>query len=650
VKYFSYPSLLLLFACSEATEPPEAPAPPAAAPNAEASITAGPQVVYHPPEVRDTAWLATRAKAQAAQAASWKTFHDFGFRDVRSETGIDWSHAIVDDAAIDYKGVHYDHGTAVAVADVDGDGKLDLYFVNQLGNNALWKNKGGGRFEDVTFEAGVAVFESVCVGASFADTDNDGDPDLYVTTVKEGNLLFENDGTGKFSDVTADSGLGYQGHSSGAMFFDYDEDGLLDLFVANIGVYTKDQRGPGRYWLGFDDAFSGHLKPERTEKSRLFRNLGGNRFEDVTEKTGLDDGRWSGDAYPFDVNADGWTDLYVLNMQGFDGYWENQGGERFVDKTAEKFPRSSWGAMGIGVLDLENDGDFDILITDMHSDMSEDVPPTYDDEKRKANMKFSASFLEDGGKGIYGNSFFRNDGSGGFEEVSDAIGAENFWPWGLTVADLNADGYDDAFIASSMNYPFRYAINSVFLNEGGTRFVDAEFVLGVEPREGELTKDWFVLDCAGKDKYHDRCPKEGSPGDVTIRGALGSRASVVFDVDEDGDLDIITNEFNAEPMVLMSDLAEKRAVRHLSVALEGTRSNRNGFGAIVTVVAGGREIVQLNAGKSGYLAQSVKPLYFGLGDAETASEVRVVWPSGATQKVAGPIESGKAITIKEPGA
>ena len=115
--------------------------------------------------------------------------------------------------------------------------------------------------------------------------------------------------------------------------------------------------------------------------------------------------------------------------------------------------------------------------------------------------------------------------------MSDSIGAENFWPWGLSSAgDLNADGFSDAFVASSMNYPFRYGINSVFLNEAGARFVDAEFVLGVEPREGELTKDWFDLDCAELNKYHNECPKEGNPGDVTIRGALGSRASVVFDV------------------------------------------------------------------------------------------------------------------------
>ena len=204
MKYlWSLSSILLVVACSESPAPTEAPQTPAVEPAAEAAPTAAPQVVYYPPDVTDTAWLATRAEAQAADAASWTTFHDFQFRDERAKTGIDWSHGIVDDAAIDYKGVHYDHGTAVSVADVDGDGKLDLYFVNQLGNNALWKKpRSDGRFEDITLDSPASpLFDRVCVGASFADVDNDGDPDLVRHHAsKTGNVLFLNDGTGKFEE------------------------------------------------------------------------------------------------------------------------------------------------------------------------------------------------------------------------------------------------------------------------------------------------------------------------------------------------------------------------------------------------------------------------------------------------------------------
>jgi hypothetical protein len=117
-----------------------------------------------------------------------------------------------------------------------------------------------------------------------------------VTTVRGGNVLFENDGKGHFKDISKESGLGYVGHSSGAVFFDYNNDGLLDLYLVNVGKYTTEERGRGGYFVGFGDAFSGQLKPERTERSRLYKNIGHNRFVDVTDEVGMPYGGWSGDA------------------------------------------------------------------------------------------------------------------------------------------------------------------------------------------------------------------------------------------------------------------------------------------------------------------------------------------------------------------
>ncbi len=631
------------------------PAPPAEPPAAEAPTPpapSGPLRLAVPDERAETeTWLARRAAEQREQALEWQVPHDFRFRDRIEDSGIDFVHQIVDDAGPAYKAVHYDHGTAVAAADVDGDGLLDLYFGSQRGSNRLYRNLGDGRFEDVTEAAGVGLADRICVGASFADVDNDGDADLYVTSVRGRNAMFLNDGSGTFSDASESSGLDYEGHSSGAVWFDYDRDGLLDLLVLNIGTYTRDVRGEGEYWVGHKDAFGGHLKPERAEQSRLFRNLGDVRFEDVTDAVGLSDVRWSGDATPIDANGDGWPDLYVLNMQGLDGYWENQQGKRFVDRTAEVFPRSSWGAMGVKAFDLENDGDADLFVTDMHSDMVESLPPRADVEKVKALSTFPPEFLMDDGKGIYGNSFFRQDEAGRFSEVSDEIGAENFWPWGLSVDDLNADGFDDAFVTSSMNYPFRYGINSLLLNDEGRGFLDAEFVLGVEPRkDGEILVEWFELDCAGEDRYHRDCPKQGSPGQVTVSGALGSRSSVIFDLEGDGDLDIVTNEFGSPPMVLVSDLSERQPVQWLAVDLVGSRSNRDGLGAHVQVVAGDRTVSKFHDGLSGYLGKSRKPLYFGLGDAQTVDAIVVRWPSGVEQRLAGPIETRRTLEIVEPAS
>jgi len=230
----------------------------------------------------DTSWLALRAEQQDEIISDSDVFYDFGFENQREESDIDFLNQVVNDASSSYKAVHYDHGTAVAIADVDGDGDSDIYFPSQVGSNGLWRNNGDGTFDDITTLAGVGVADRISVGASFADVDNDGDPDLFVTTVKGGNLLFENDGTGDFTDISAAAGLDYVGHSSGAVFFDFDNDGLLDLYVTNVGMYTGEDIGSDGAYVGLGDAFEGHTKPERFETSLLYRNLGDNKFADVT--------------------------------------------------------------------------------------------------------------------------------------------------------------------------------------------------------------------------------------------------------------------------------------------------------------------------------------------------------------------------------
>jgi enediyne biosynthesis protein E4 len=602
-------------------------------------------VRYVPDDLQDTSWLKKLGTAQARAVEGVKAFHDFAFTDRRSESGITFRHHIVADAGKTYKAAHYDHGNGLAIADVDGDGLTDIYFVNQVGGNQLWRNTGRGKFEDITASAGAAVPDRVSVTASFADIDNDGDADLYVTTVRGGNLLFENDGKGRFRDITTAAGLTYVGHSSGAVFFDYDRDGRLDLFLVNVGRYTTNSvAGDGyKYYVAFEDAFSGHLKPERAERSILYHNEGGNRFVDVSKRMGIVDLSFTGDATALDGNDDGWLDLYLTNMEGDDQYYENAAGKAFVRKSRQVFPRTSWGSMGIKVFDFNNDGRLDIFVTDMHSDMSQTIPP--EQEKLKSTMKWPVSFRGTGKTSIWGNSFFLKDGPNRFREVSDEIGAENYCPWGPSVGDLNADGFDDAFIASGMNYPERYMINSVKLNDGGRRFVDAEFVLGIEPRAGGVSTPFFELDASGKDRNHKDA--QGETGRIAIWGARGTRSSAIFDVDGDGDLDIVTNEFNAAPMVLISNLAEKTQVRYVAVKLTGSSSNRNGLGAVVKVTAGGATYTKAFDGNSGYLSHGLYPLYFGLGAAQAIDGIEVQWPSGKKQTVSGPFGMNSTIEVRE---
>jgi hypothetical protein len=598
--------------------------------------------------------LARRLKFQQAMATNKQAFFGFTFTNQIEPSQIRFQHHIVDDAGRNYKAAQYDHGNALAAADVDGDGRTDLYFTSQLGRNELWRNLGGGKFADGTARAGLEMTDQVSVGAAFADFDNDGDPDLFVTTVRHGNRLFQNQGGGRFEDVTTTAGLGYSGHSSGAVFFDFDNDGRLDLFLTNIGVFTGNDLGRGGYHIALTDAFAGHTVPERTEFSLLYHNEGGGRFKEVSRALKLRDGSWSGDATFSDLNGDGYPDLYVVNMQGDDHYYENLGGKGFVEQTAKRFPKTPWGATGVKFLDYNRDGLMDLFVTDMHSDMTQQQTedalgfrPFYEKKKSEAYcaVQWTEEYLQGASNNLFGNAFYQNRGPGTFAEVSEPLGVETYWPWGISAGDLNADGFEDLFVTAGMGYPFRYAVNSVLLNDGGRTFFDAEFLVGVEPRAGKLETEWFTLDCSGADRTNDLCG--GKSGLVAVPGARTSRSSVIFDLDDDGDLDVVTNELNDRPQVLVSNLTNRKAVHHLRVRLVGSRSNRDGLGATVTLRRAGQSWTQFHDGKSGYLAQSSLPLYFGLGDATKLDSVEVRWPSGAQQILREPALDS-ILVLQEP--
>lgn len=624
------------------------------------------------PPTTTTAWLAARATAERAATAKSEVVTDFAFADHLAQGGVTFVNRIVDDAGRHYKAVHYDHGNGTCVADVDGDGLLDLYLTTQRGTNELWKNTGSGTFTNITTRAGLDLPDAISVGCAFADYDNDGRPDLYVTTVRHGNHLYHNEGGGTFTDVTAHAGVGYVGHSSGAAFFDYDGDGRLDLLLVNVGNYTTDEKGDGGYYVGRTDAFQGHLHHERGERSILYRNMGWGVFRDVSDAVGFVDASWSGDAAIFDANEDGWPDIYLLNMQGPDHLWLNESGRRFRDASAQWFPKTSWGAMGAKAFDFNGDGHLDLYVTDMHSDMFTDIPG--DDwllERQKAieAQVPDAIINDDKSHYVFGNSLFASRvGASGtvtsHDEVSDQMGVETYWPWGPSVDDLNADGWDDIVVTGGMNFPFRYATNVVLLNEAGHHFLSSEFTLGVEPRAGGKTEQvWYQPDCTpGNAESQERgceicathpadipgCHRDAD-GRLTMMAAIGSRSAAIFDLDNDGDLDIVTNDFNGPPQVLVSDLAAHRTIHWLKVRVQGTRGNRDGIGALVTVVKadGSRQMKQVD-GKSGYLSQSEMPLYFGLGVADGVQEIDVKWPGGRVQRVSGPIRANTTQMIVEP--
>jgi enediyne biosynthesis protein E4 len=572
---------------------------------------------------------------QNADRNNLTVFNDFSFSHALEKSKIDFKHRIVDDAGIDFQFNHYDHGNGLSVADINNDGFFDIYFVTQVGENQLWQNNGDGTFVNITEKARVGLANKISVSATFADIDNDGDADLYVTTVNHGNVLFENGGEGIFMNISDYSGINYKGHSSSAIFFDYDLDGLLDLFLVNVGGYTQDIIGKNGYYLGNPEAFQNFVTNEFREESLLYRNIGANRFTDVTIEAGIQNNSWSGDASIVDLNNDLYPDLYVLNMEGEDTYYQNENGKTFIDATDTYFTETPSGTMGIKFFNFDNDLDQDLYLTDMHSDMGfVKLVDSLEKESLKSDI-LTNWIVQDEGDVIYGNGFYINDTVPPLQEMSSDRNVENFWPWGVSTGDINSDGYEDVFVTSSMNYRYKYVPNHLYLNNQGKSFIDSAYLLGIEPRQNnEIEKKWFDINCDQSNIDHYECfdrsgtvsKKRGS--EISVMGSLGSRSSVIFDIDSDGDLDIVTNEFNDEPLVLINNLTTAQQINYLKIKLEGSISNRDGLNSTVTVYTKNNTYTRYHDGASGYLSHSRMNLYFGLANETEITKIEVRWPSG----------------------
>lgn len=258
------------------------------------------------------------------------------FSDRTEEVGLNWQMRFLPgEQGATFKINLYDHGSGVVVADYDSDGHDDIYLLNQLGPNGLFRNRGDGTFEDVTEAAGVTLGDRVCVAASFVDYDNNGTQDLFVTSTRGGNVFFKNVGEGRFADVTAEVGLTHVGHSQTPFFFDADNDGDLDLFVPNTANWTEDEfNSASHYFLGKGgDGFSQVILSPK-EFNVMYRNQNG-VFEDVTEESGLRGRGWAGDATAFDYDEDGDMDLVVTSMFGRSQLYQNNGTGKFQDVTLE---------------------------------------------------------------------------------------------------------------------------------------------------------------------------------------------------------------------------------------------------------------------------------------------------------------------------
>lgn len=546
-----------------------------------------------------------------------------GFVDRIKDAGVTWVHRGVK-TEIENRFNLYDHGSGIAVADVDQDGKDDVYLLSMVGESALLRNKGDGTFEDVAVKAGVAMRGKVCVAAGFGDYDNDGYPDLFVATTRGGNHLLHNEKNGTFKDVTKAAKVEHVGHSGTVCWLDYDGDGALDLYVGNTGKYTTESFDQAsQSFVGTPLDLIGWTVAPR-ERALLYRNKKDGSFEEVAQEAGAAGRGWVSDATACDYDGDGHVDLYVSRMFGDNQLLRNTGKGAFEDVTAKVLGRTSVGAMGARWADADNDGRADLYVVDMHSDMwIPDVKlPQIDDRKRyegpsgpirmPRDQKEKLLKAWDNPVGLFGNTFFHQKADGSFEEVSQAAGLENFWPWGIAAGDYDGNGFVDFFIPCGMGYPWDYRPNYLLMNEGGLKFADRAKELGVEPRLGG--------------------PSYGEP--VKERVPMrSSRAAVTADFDGDGRLDLFVNNFNHEPSYLHNELPK---TSWLAVRLVGKKANRDAVGAKVVVRAGGASYTRWVDGGGGYLAESSKVLHFGLKDAKDVDEVEVTWPGKRVQTVKKP--------------
>jgi hypothetical protein len=541
-------------------------------------------------------------------------------------TGIRFRNELHEDRLSDFM----DNGSGVTIGDYDGDGLPDLYLVSLDGPNRLYRNLGGFRFEDVTGPTGVDGGNGLGTGASFADVDNDGDLDLYVCNRDQANLLYINLGDGRFEESAARLGVDYAGASNMAAFADYDLDGDLDLYLLNNLLTAS--RVPPKI-TGFDQSGApiitedlqgqttliGKVFTQHGEGDILYRNDGQKGFVNVTKTAGLEPFGMGLSAVWWDMDRDGWPDLFIGNdLYGPDRLYHNQRDGSFRDVLPLVSHRTSWYSMGSDFGDINNDGWFDYLVGDMS-------PTTHEKQMRlMGNMSEQGWFLEYGRpRQAMRNTLFLNSGMPRFMEAAFLTGLDSTgWTWSVKFADLDNDGLQDVYFT---NGHARQVTDSDLQPLIAAAYTSGDIAtLNRLIREAPpLEEENLVFKNLGDYRFQAR----GHEWGLALRGV--SHGAAWADFDQDGDLDLAVNNLNAEAAIYRNTATgDARSIVHL----EGVESNRFGIGAIVTVDTKlGKQVRQLSLSR-GYLSTDEPMLHFGLGDAKTIDSLMIEWPSGVRQQ------------------
>ena len=506
-------------------------------------------------------------------------------------------------------------GAAVAVGDYDNDG-LDDLFVTDSGTGQpshLYHNLGHLVFADVALAAGVAGGNeprAIVSDALWLDYDNDGWRDLLV--VRFGTpLLYHNEGNGRFTDVTARSGLSRFANSLAVIAFDYDRDGKLDLLLGNYFAPVD----------LFDDRLH-NILPSDLDQARngggvsLWRNVGGGRFEEATRQAGLGGHTgWTLDVGHGDFDDDGFEDLYVACDYGTDRLYMNNGDGTFRDVTAAAIGLDTRKGMNAEVADYDNDGRLDVYVTNIT-----------DEYMRECNM------------------LWHNNGDGTFSDVARETGTcDTLWGWAAKFGDFDNDGWQDLFVVNGLRSGTAESYVPKVLEmiiRPGVVFSDP----ASWPPIGGLTWSGYqkkkLFRNLGGHAFREMAATAGVANDLDGRG-IG-----VGDFDNDGRLDLV--QTSADQASLLYHNVTAPAGHWVELRLVGTRSNRDAIGARVVLKAGGRSMLRVVDGGNGYASQGSTRLHFGLGSDAAVDPVDIRWPSGAVQRVPVPVDA--ITTVREPDA
>jgi tetratricopeptide (TPR) repeat protein len=580
-------------------------------------------------EYRIRSWQCSEETRSRSDAPWFEdiTQHAFGGNRSYAEQmvhGVDYWRTVLDGAC----GIDIYGHNGVSVGDIDNDGLDDIYVCQPAGlPNRLYRNRGDGTFEDVTEHSGLGLLDNTAC-ALFADFDNDGRQDLVVVRAA-GPLLFLNEGGGKFrlKQNAFRFASPPQGTFTGAAAADYNRDGLLDIYFCLYVYYQgADQY---RYPVPYDDAENG-------PPNFLMRNNGDGTFRDVTAESGLNvnNTRYSFCCGWGDPDANGWPDLYVVNDFGRKNLYGNNGDGTFSDVAPQAGVEDVGAGMSVSWLDYDNDGAQDLYVADMWTAAGQRISQQESFQKN-ASQKARQLYR----KHAMGNSLFRNQGGGAFEDTTVAAGlGMGRWSWSSDAWDFDHDGFPDLYVVNGMvSGPSREDLNSFFWREVVAKSPNNS---GNSPNYeqgwnavNELLRADYTWSGYERNNFFVN-HRNGTFSDVS--GALGldfvedGRSFVLADFDGDGRQEVLIKNRNAPQFRLLRNIQPDLPLA-ISFRLRGTKSNRDAIGTAVSIETdAGRQTRLLQAG-SGFLSQHSKELFFGLGSSKGPIRATVRWPGGVIQ-------------------